>query len=182
MVTEPATLQSALLLLVPATETAISAHRRRYDAAARDGVPAHVTIAYPFKPVAHLTEHDRQRLAAVIATHAPFDISFSRTGWFGDEVLFLEPDNPTPLADLIRHVGDSFPDFPIYGGIHADVHPHATIGHTVARHLLEDAEAAVLPSLPITQRATEIQLWQGNPPASGEGAWERVASFDLSGP
>lgn len=178
---DPAPTQSALLLLVPEAESALSPHRRHYDAAARVGVPAHLTIAYPFKPPADLTEHDLQRLRGLISTHAPFDITFSTTGWFGDEVLFLDPDDPTPLHDLIHDVGAAFPDFPIYGGAHAEVHPHVTIGHSVARHLLETAELSVVPSLPITQRATELQLWQGYLPTSGLGTWAQVATFELSG-
>ena len=36
--------ETALLLPVPAAEPAVSDHRARLDEAARDGVPAHVTV------------------------------------------------------------------------------------------------------------------------------------------
>jgi hypothetical protein len=45
-------LQSALLLPVPAAESVVGPHRARRDASARDGVPAHVTVLYPFLPTA----------------------------------------------------------------------------------------------------------------------------------
>ena len=44
--------QSALLILVPAAEPAVGEHRARLDASARDGVPAHLTVLYPFLPPA----------------------------------------------------------------------------------------------------------------------------------
>jgi hypothetical protein len=40
--------ETALLLPVPAAEPAVGRHRARLDEAARDGVPAHITVLYPF--------------------------------------------------------------------------------------------------------------------------------------
>jgi hypothetical protein len=48
--------ETALLLPVPAAEPAVSRHRARFDVAARDGVPAHVTVLYPFLPPAGISE------------------------------------------------------------------------------------------------------------------------------
>ena len=56
---------------VPAAELGVSRHRNRYDAAARVGVPAHVTIAYPFKPTELLTSIDVDALTAVFARFRP---------------------------------------------------------------------------------------------------------------
>ena len=47
-------LESALLLLVPVAEAAVGAQRARLDSSARDGVPAHVTVLYPFLPPAEI--------------------------------------------------------------------------------------------------------------------------------
>jgi hypothetical protein len=65
--------QSAVLVPAPEAEPAVSHHRARLDRAAAWGVPAHVTILYPFvapsaitaatmaaqDPVPHLTVGDR---------------------------------------------------------------------------------------------------------------------------
>src|ERR1700761_7063123 len=48
--------QSALLIRVPAAEPAVGAHRARLDASARDGVPAHLTVLYPFLPPAQIDD------------------------------------------------------------------------------------------------------------------------------
>jgi hypothetical protein len=50
-------MQSALLLAVPAAEAAAGPHRARLDASARDGVPAHITVLYPFLPPAEIGPH-----------------------------------------------------------------------------------------------------------------------------
>jgi hypothetical protein len=43
-------MQSALLLPVPAAEAAVGPYRALLDPSARDGVPAHITVLYPFLP------------------------------------------------------------------------------------------------------------------------------------
>ena len=42
--------ESALLVAVPAAEPAVAAHRSRLDTSAAVGVPAHITVLYPFLP------------------------------------------------------------------------------------------------------------------------------------
>jgi len=43
-------IESALMVLVPEDELLVKPFRDRYDPSAADGVPAHVTLLYPFKP------------------------------------------------------------------------------------------------------------------------------------
>ena len=47
---EKAAAESAVLVPVPEAERAVSRHRARLDGAAARGVPAHVTVLYPFVP------------------------------------------------------------------------------------------------------------------------------------
>jgi hypothetical protein len=51
---EPA--ESAVLVLLPEAEIAVASHRAELDAAAGLGVPAHVTVLYPFVPPARIDE------------------------------------------------------------------------------------------------------------------------------
>ena len=48
--------ETALLVPVPAAEPSVGKHRARLDEAARDGVPAHITVLYPFLPPAGIDE------------------------------------------------------------------------------------------------------------------------------
>jgi hypothetical protein len=40
---------TALVILVPEAEALVKAFRERYDPSAAEGMPAHVTVLYPFK-------------------------------------------------------------------------------------------------------------------------------------
>ena len=42
--------ESAVLVPIPAAERVVSTHRSRLDGAAALGVPAHVTVLFPFVP------------------------------------------------------------------------------------------------------------------------------------
>jgi hypothetical protein len=42
--------ESALVVLVPEAEPLVKPFRDRYDPSAAAGVPAHITLLYPFKP------------------------------------------------------------------------------------------------------------------------------------
>ena len=171
--------ESALLIRVAAAEPVVSRHRNLFDMAARVGVPAHVTITYPFKPVDRLDRDDMARLELLFRGLHAVVVTFFETAWFGDEVLYLEPSDPLPLAALTAAVEDLFPEYPIYGGAHPEVHPHLTVGHSQPREVLRAAERDVLEMLPVTQLVSDIELWHGPPPAHGLGRWTRVRTFPL---
>jgi len=42
-------MESTLSILVPEAEGLVGSFRVRYDPAAKDGMPAHITLLYPFK-------------------------------------------------------------------------------------------------------------------------------------
>jgi hypothetical protein len=50
--------ETALIIVCPEAELAVREPRRRYDRAAQFGVPAHITVTYPFKPMAELIATD----------------------------------------------------------------------------------------------------------------------------
>ena len=69
--------ESALVVLIPEAEVAVGSLRQRFDPSAALGLPAHVTILYPFKPPAELTLDVIDQLAELFARVPPFDVSFS---------------------------------------------------------------------------------------------------------
>jgi hypothetical protein len=54
---------SAVLVPVPEAERVVSRYRARLDGAAALGVPAHVTVLYPFVPPAAITAATLEELA-----------------------------------------------------------------------------------------------------------------------
>jgi hypothetical protein len=63
--------ETALLLPVLAAEPAVGQQRARLDEAARDGVPAHITVLYPFLPPAGIGERLLKSLGKLVFAAAP---------------------------------------------------------------------------------------------------------------
>lgn len=176
----PAATQTAVIVPVPAAETAVSEHRRRLDVAAAWGVPAHVTVLFPFVPPTEVDDEVIARLAAVFSAAGPFDCTFDRCGWFGDDVLWLAPDRDQEFRDLTEQVVEQFPLYVPYGGAHDDVVPHLTVGES-RRGTVDDLEAAesdLCGKLPITARIDHALLMAGSDQAD---SWRTVATLPLSG-
>ncbi len=67
--------ESALLLEVPAAEPAVGGARAHHDSSAPLGVPAHLTVLYPFVPQPTWDARALLRVAAVAAAAAPVELS-----------------------------------------------------------------------------------------------------------
>lgn len=173
--------ESALLLTVPAAESAVAGHRARLDLSARDGVPPHFTVLYPFLPPAQLTEAALASVRMLMAGIEAFDFTLDRVGWFGGDVTWLGPRDPAPFRALTDAAFAAFPSCPPYGGQFDDVVPHLTIGHLGGEDALRRAAAEVSGHLPIAARATEVVLMTGPrpDPAREPGQWRSLATFRL---
>jgi 2'-5' RNA ligase len=175
-------MKSALLVAVPAAEAAVGSHRARLDPSARDGVPAHLTVLYPFLPPAQIRPNVLAALARLFAGVPRFDFALDRVRWFGESVVWLGPSDETPFRVLTELARTAYPCCPPYGGEHEDTVPHLTIGQLGEPAGLRAAAEAVRPLLPIPAEATEVSLMAGPSPGrqSGPpGQWRIVASFPL---
>jgi 2'-5' RNA ligase len=104
------------------------AWRRQFDSAAAAGVPAHVTIIYPFLPQQDINEEVMGNLRRLIADHPSFIVTFAQCGEFPD-VLFLVPDPDDPFRRLTAEMVQRWPEAPPYAGLITDPIPHLTITH-----------------------------------------------------
>jgi 2'-5' RNA ligase len=174
--------ETALLLPVPAAEPAVARHRARLDEAARDGVPAHITVLYPFLPPAGIDEALLATLARLFGGFASFRFTLDKVGWFGQEAVWLGPRDPAPFTALTGLVFTAFPSCPPYGGRHLEVIPHLTIGQAGGLQALAAAAGSVRSWLPIEAAATQVSLMAGPPPGSPgtpPGQWRTIAAFPL---
>jgi hypothetical protein len=165
------TVETALVVLVPEAERIVAAHRLRHDPAAADGVPAHVTVLYPFR-----TEVDDATISAVAAIAAAvpaFDLTFRTTARFPGVVLYLDPEPTAPLHELIARATAAFPDCPPYGGTIPEPIPHLTVADGVDGPTAAALDAEVRAGLPITSRVDHLTLISGPPP------WRIVGHFAL---
>jgi 2'-5' RNA ligase len=179
-------LESALLLPVPAAERAVGEHRARLDASARDGVPAHVTVLYPFLPPAEIGPEVLAELARLFAAVPRFSFALDRVRWFGESVVWLGPSDEAPFRKLTALAVEAYPSCLPYRDAYEDVVPHLTVGHLDTGHPggpaeLRAAGAAVRPLLPIATEATEVILMMGPAPgrSASPGQWQTTASFPL---
>jgi 2'-5' RNA ligase len=172
--------ESAVLIPVPEAEPAVGPHRERLDRAAAWGIPAHVTILYPFMPPSAITDAAIVALGDAVRTVSAFHCLFPETAWFGDEVLWLAPRPDEPFRALTRAVSAAFPGYPPYGGAHDDVVPHLTVGDRPGGGVPEllAAAAAILPALPIRSHVSRVWLMTGT---SAMGSWHAIAELPLAG-
>ena len=170
-------MQSALIVAVPEAEPAVRALREAYDPSASWGVPAHVTVLYPFLPPPRIGASVLAAVRAGVQVVPAFDLTLARTGWFGAEVLWLAPEPDGPFRALTAAVWQRFPQTPPYGGEFADVVPHLTVADRQPPAVLRAAQDRVRPLLPISARVRSVRLIAG-PPEPG-GSWRTVAEFPL---
>lgn len=119
---------SALIVRVPEAEACVGALRARFDPAAVEGVPAHITILFPFMEVDRLSAEVLARAAAAMQGVAPFAFTLGEVGRFPG-IAFLAPEPAAPFVELTRALAAAFPDYPPYGGEHPSTAPHLTIAN-----------------------------------------------------
>lgn len=176
---DPVATTTAVLALVPEAEPVVGKYRRAFDPTTAAGVPAHVTVLYPFVPPAGITTATVAALRAAVAGAGSFACEFGRTGWFGEDYLWLAPSPAEPFLDLTERVWRAFPEQAPYGGEH-EPHPHLTVGYRSHAGLdaLRTADAAIRPSLPIIARIEALHLLAG---ARSADSWRVVAEVPLEG-
>ena len=168
-------MESAILLEVPEAEPLVGAWRLEGDVSAALGVPAHVTLLYPFAE--NVDPGIIEELRFFFAGVDGFPLQFSSVGEF-PEVVYLAPDQSVELTGLIEALARRWPDHPPYGGVFDEVVPHLTVVDTPDPDLRARARAGVVGGLPVRSVASEASLW-----VHEEGArWACLARFPLAPP
>ena len=73
--------------------------RDRYDPAAPEGVPAHITVLYPFKAPETIDPTDINDLKGIFGGVGPFSFALTSVAQFPD-VMYLVPEPSEPFARL----------------------------------------------------------------------------------
>ena len=151
------TLESALVLPVPEAEPVVGDLRARYDPTAPPGLPAHITVVYPYLHPTALTRSVLNELTAIFAGVTPFQFTLTTFARF-PEVVYLVPDPPEPFLRLTGAVATRWPDAPPYRGIYDEVIPHLTVAHTARPGEIEQIRAKIEPVLPMVCLAGRVWL------------------------
>ena len=127
------------------------------------GVPPHVTLLLPIPG-------DADAVASAVSGFGQFEVAFRTFGRFPG-ALWLAPEPVEPFVAMTQSLMGALPGHLPYGGEFPDIVPHLT----VAQADLDDVEAELAPSLPLTGRAVSVAIFEQQEPPY----WREVASFEL---
>ncbi len=164
-----------MVVLVPELDAVVARWRADLDPSAGWGVPAHVTLLYPFVAPGDLDADVLATVAGIAAASHPFTARFTELRWFDEQVVWAAPDPAAPFARLTTGLVAAFPDQPPYGGAIAEPIPHLTVGDGGDPDAMQ-AAAAVRADLPVDVEVSSVALLTGT---SAPDAWSTVATFAL---
>lgn len=166
---------TGFVVAVPEAEPLVGALRSRFDPSAAVGVPAHITVLYPFMPPAQLTPEVLAHAADVLRGLAPFHFQLARVERFPG-VLYLAPEPAALFVALTEALVRAFPAFPPFGGVHDRIVPHLTVAQG-DEPALQQAEAELHAALrthgPVSAACRELCLLQNA--GGGWSQWHRLA-------
>jgi 2'-5' RNA ligase len=167
---------SAFVVRVPEAEAVVAELRRRYDASARLGMPAHITVLYPFMPARRITAEVLAVAAQAIAGVAAFRFALTHVGRF-PATAYLAPEPAAPFVALTEALLRAFPAYPPFGGEHASIVPHLSAAHGEAA-LAQTAAAELAQRLqrhgPIQARCQRLSLLENS-----AGRWRLMCRLPL---
>jgi hypothetical protein len=170
--------ESAIIIPIPEIETIVRDLRLKYDPAARLGVPAHVTILYPFYPP-ELAIGEIDKLRDIFASIEAFSFSFTEVRRFSG-TAYLHPDKADAFAEITSMVVKTWPTCKPYGGIHSDIHsdiiPHLTVADHADSETLSEVEGSLHSQLPVECFAREGWLLTSD----HAGMWSKKAAFAMA--
>jgi 2'-5' RNA ligase len=170
--------QSALGIPVPEAEPWVKDLRERYDPTAAVGVPAHITVLFPFISPDLLTDSDLARAAEIFRRFRSFEFRLEQVARF-PESLYLVPEPDEPFISLTEATVREFPEYPPYGGKFTEIIPHLTVANRSAE-LSAIAETELLRIMkdlgPIHAVCNVVELYENS-----SGYWRWKQSFPLQG-
>ena len=171
------TVESAILIKVPQVESLVGRHRRTLDPSEKWGIPAHVTLLYPFLPPSEIDAKVLGRIATCVSGHWAFEVQFARTEWFGEDVLWLAPEPDLAFRRLTATFFAAFPETPPYRGTILEPTPHLTVADGVKADRMKEVESLLIDGLPIRAFFHSVSVMVGSPEPS---SWKTLVDFPLN--
>jgi 2'-5' RNA ligase len=168
--------QTALIVRVPEAESQVRELRERFDPSASVGVPAHITVLFPFMAAEHLSHSVRAEVSGILAKHRSFSFQLRSVGRF-PATAYLTPEPGEPFVALTNSLVRRFPEFRPYGGAYSSVLPHLTVADgNPANASIAEGELEELLKLhgPIQSTCNRVTLLEN----FGE-RWEEIHAFEL---
>lgn len=164
------------MVRVPAAEALVGALRQRHDPSARLGVPAHITLLYPFMAPERIDGAVLQRVAAALAGIAAFPFRLREVARF-PATAYLAPEPAAPFVALTEALVRAFPAWLPFGGVHPAIVPHLTVANGDAGEA--EAVAAELERAMQRHGAIDSLCSQVTLQENSTGLWRTLHEFPL---
>lgn len=167
---------SALIVKVPEAEPVVSPLRSRFDATSHLGVPAHITVLFPFMEPGSVTPAVLQRLQLALNSVPAFSYALTSIGRF-EATTYLAPSLSEPFISLTTTVTKAFPECPPYGGQHAGIIPHLTVAHGDTNNAVvaaSELKMRICAYPEIRARCSSVSLLENS-----SGKWQEMHVFEL---
>lgn len=165
--------QTGVIIPVPEAQPLLAAVAERYPEAVRSGVPAHLSLLYPFLPADALDEHVLDELRKIFAGQVPTPVKFAacyRSGGF----VALRPEPVEGVGALAGAVQSRWPDVVPYEGLH-DADPHVTVALHTTEQRAADIERDLVPEwVPLSAELREAWL------VVFDGQWQLRSRFSFA--
>lgn len=164
---------TGIVVTVPEAEPAVADVRTRFDPAFAYGVPSHVTVLFPWLPIAAVDEAALHGLRDLAAGHPSFTGQLVAVGRFPG-VAWLAPTPSERFVNLTRAVWQRWPEHPPYQGRFDEPIPHLTIADGQPDDVLDVVSGQIHPRLPISFRVEVLTV------LTFDGSrWRQLARFPL---
>lgn len=140
------------------------------ESAREPGIPAHITLLYPFLAGRSIDGDTEAALASLLLEIPAFDFVLSEIGRFPG-VVYLAPEPAERFVALTEALVARWPGQQPYGGDHEEIIPHLTVAYGAS---IDDG---LVERLPLTARAEEVWLMSRT-----GGRWVCRRSFPLGSP
>jgi 2'-5' RNA ligase len=138
-----------------------------------DGMPAHVTLLFPFWRLDQLDAEGLADLTALFASAPSIRATFADVGQFPG-FAYLAPEPREWFIGLTEVLSSRFGLLP-YGGVHPSIVPHLTVARHPDPDVLTPITASLRQYLPLETDVHEVWLME----EAADGHWDRAATFPL---
>ncbi|HSV50504.1 MAG TPA: 2'-5' RNA ligase family protein [Burkholderiaceae bacterium] len=168
--------KSAFVVKVPQAELLVGDLRHRFDATAILGVPAHITVLFPFMDPESITPAIVENVQQAFHRMVAFPFALKTVGRF-PTTAYLVPEPSAPFVAMTEALVAAFPSFKPYEGEHLGVIPHLTVAHGNASEA-DSAEAELGIRLgsfgPVVAECASVVLLENS-----SGRWKEMHAFPL---
>ena len=168
--------ESVILIPVLNINVIVDKWRKLYDKVSNHGIPAHITLLYPFRHPSVIDDNALSILSNFFNKVSPFQFSLDKINTFPN-VIFLEPNPRELFIDLTKQLADIFPDTLPYDGKFPEINPHLTLAQLSEKDdsqiILQNINNDLAPQLPINVIVKEAWLMEED----DNGEWSIRSKF-----